>query len=101
MIFTRKLGKIFRGKATPLQLMMASLIGTTAGFIPGPLQAPGLYLFLFTAALIINANLALMAICAIVATLLSFLLLPLTFRIGEILLDGPLAGFFSKLINAP
>ncbi|HLS27578.1 MAG TPA: hypothetical protein VK041_02945 [Opitutales bacterium] len=101
MIFTRKIGKIFRGKATPGQLMMAALIGTTAGFVPGLLQAPGLVIFLFFAAVILNANLALMGICLLVSALLSILLLPLTFKIGQFLLDGPLEGFFATLVNAP
>src|SRR5690625_44488 len=101
MIFTRKIGKIFRGKVTPGQLMMAALIGTTAGFVPGLLQAPGLVIFLFFAAVILNANLALMGICLLVSALLSILLLPLTFKIGQFLLDGPLEGFFATLVNAP
>lgn len=101
MIFTRKLGKIFRGKATPAQLMMATVIGTTAGFMPGFLQAPGLLLLLFLAAVILNANLAVMGLCLLVSALLSILLLPVTFRIGQFLLDGPLEGLFSAIVNAP
>lgn len=101
MIFTRKLGKIFRGKATPSQLMMAAIIGTTAGFMPGLLQAPGLLVLLFLAAVILNANLALMGICLLLAALLSFPLLPVTFRVGQFLLEGPLEGFFAAVINAP
>lgn len=101
MIFTRKIGKIFRGKATPGQLMMAAIIGTTAGFMPGLLQAPGLFVFLFFAAVILNANLALMGICVLVSAILSIGLLPLTFRIGQFLLDGPLEGLFATLVNTP
>lgn len=101
MIITRKLGKIFRGKATPAQLMMAAIIGTTVGFMPGLSQAPGLLVLLFLSAVILNANLALMGVCLLVSALISFPLLPVTFRVGRLLLDGPLEGFFSTLINAP
>lgn len=101
MIITRKFGKIFRGKATPAQLMMAAILGTTVGFMPGLSQAPGLLAVLFLAAVILNANLALIGISTLLAGLLSIPLLPLTFGLGRFLLEGPLAGLFAFLINAP
>lgn len=101
MIFTRKLGKIFRGKATPAQLMMAAVIGTTVGFMPGVIQAPGLLIVLFLAAVLLNANLALMGICVLVAGLISIPLLPVTFGLGRLLLEGPSEGLFAWLVNAP
>lgn len=101
MILTRKLGKIFRGKATPAQLMMAALIGTTAGFMPGFIQAPGLLAVIFLLAVVLNANLAVIGISLLFAGLLSIPLLPVSFWIGRVLLEGPLEGFFAFLINAP
>lgn len=101
MIITRKLGKIFRGKATPTHLMMAAVIGTTAGFMPGLVQAPGLLALLFLAAVILNANLAVIGICLLLAGLISIPLLPVSFGLGRLLLEGPLEGFFGWLINAP
>jgi len=101
MIFTRKFGKIFRGKATPAQLMMAAILGTTVGFMPGVLQAPGLLTVLFLAAVVLNANLALIGISMLLAGLLSIPLLPLTFGLGRFLLEGPLEGLFVFLVNAP
>lgn len=101
MILTRKFGKIFRGKATPAQLMMATLIGTTAGFMPGFAQAPGLVAVLFLAALVLNANLAVIGLSLLLGKLLSLALLPVSFAVGRFLIDGPLEGLFTVLINAP
>lgn len=100
-MITRKFGKIFRGKATPAQLLMAALIGTTAGFMPGFAQAPGLLAVLFLAALILNANLALLGLCLLAGKVLSLVLLPVSFAVGQLLLDGPLQGVFAFLVNAP
>lgn len=101
MIITRKLGKIFRGKATSSQLILAALIGTSVGFMPGFIQAPGLLAMFFLLALILNANLVLLGLCLVVAKLLSFALLPVSFAIGRFLLDGPAESFFALLVNAP
>ncbi len=81
--------------------MLAAIIGTTAGFMPGLTQAPGMLAFLFLAAVILNANLALLGVCLLTAAILSFPLLPVTFRAGQFLLEGPSQEFFAALVNAP
>jgi uncharacterized protein (TIGR03546 family) len=101
MIITRKFGKIFRGKATTPQLVMAALIGTMAGFMPGFTQAPGILVVLFLAAVILNANLALVGLCLLLGKILSFALLPVSFAVGRLLLEGPAESFFAAMVNAP
>ena len=40
-MITRKIGKLIRGKATPTQLMLACVLGSMLGFVPGFAQGPG------------------------------------------------------------
>lgn len=109
MLLTRKIGSVLRGKATPFQVLLATVLGGTLGFVPGfflPgdlgggfLQAPGLILLLSCAVLILNANLAMFGLVVLVAKLLSVALLPLSYQLGVFLLDGPLQGLFRVLVN--
>ena len=111
MFFTRTIGKAFRGKASPLQIRLAALLAGMLGFVPGFflaedlgggfLQAPGLILALLFLVLVLNANLAVFGIVLLLAKLLSVLLLPMSFAVGRVLLDGPTQGLFQSMINAP
>lgn len=101
MLPTRKIGKLLRGKATPFQLIAASVLGTCLGFAPSPLQAPALMALLVAALLAVNANLGLALLCAGLGGLLSLVVAPVSFRIGEFLLDGPFAGLAEAVVNAP
>src|SRR5688572_8299077 len=109
MLFIRKIGSVLRGKATPLQVLLATILGGTLGFVPGfflPgnlgggfMQAPGLILVLMCCVLILNANLALFGLVTLVAKMLSLVLLPVSFAVGTWLLDGPLQGLYRGMIN--
>ena len=111
MFLTRSVGNFLRGKATPGQLFVAALLGGMLGFLPtffapnnaggGFAQAPGLILSLLFLPLVLNVNLALVGLVAIIAKLLSLMLLPVSFAIGRVLLDGPLQPLFQFLVNAP
>ncbi|TVQ31282.1 MAG: DUF2062 domain-containing protein, partial [Phycisphaeraceae bacterium] len=100
-MITRKIGKLFRGKATPFQIVMACLLGSLIGFIPGFMQGPGLTIFLLLLLVILNANLVAAALVGLVAKLASLALLPVSFAVGRVLLDGPAQPLFKALINAP
>jgi len=109
MFFVRKIGTVLRGKATPLQVMLAAVFGSMLGFVPGfflPgdlgggfLQAPGLILALLCAVLVLNANLGVFGLVTLVAKLTSFALLPVSYAIGRFLLEGPLEGLYRSLVN--
>lgn len=109
-MLNRQIGSILRGKATRLQVLLATTLGGMLGFVPGFFlaedvgggfaQAPGLILVLICLALVANANLAIFGIATLVAKLLSMLLLPASFAVGTWLLDGPLQGLFAWLCNA-
>jgi len=101
MIFTRKLGKLIRGKTTPFQIYAACLLGAFLGFIPGFGQAPGLILFWTFLLLILNANLFAAGVVGLLSKLIYLIALPVAFQIGRFLLEGPTQGLFEAMANAP
>lgn len=101
MLVTRKIGKLLRGKATPAQLMLACVLGSMLGFMPGFTQAAGAIIALMFLLVILNANLFVAAMSGLLGKLLALLLMPVTFEVGRFLLDGPTSGLFKALINAP
>jgi uncharacterized protein (TIGR03546 family) len=101
MFLTRKIGKILRGNSTPFQLIIACVLGTMLGFVPGFSQAPGLLIALTFALIVINANLVLAALVGVVAKMVALPLVPLAYSMGTFLLDGPAQGLFKTFVNAP
>lgn len=106
-MLTRSIGKVIRGKATPLQLALACILGSMLGFIPGYkdgaafLHAPGLILSLVVFLIILNANLTLAVLMGVVSKLLGLALLPVAYNVGVFLLEGPTQPLFKAAINAP
>ena len=101
MFIIRKIGKTLRGQAKPYQIISAAILGTLIGFAP-PLSNAPLYLVGVVILLaILNANFFIATFTAGVAKLLALALMPVSFELGLILVDGPLQGFFATLINAP
>ncbi len=101
MISHRKFGAVLRGAATPFQVMSASLLGSLWGFLPGIQQAPGYAAFLLLVTMILNGNLAVIAIVAALTLALQFILTPVAFHFGTLILDSSLGNLFQPLINAP
>jgi uncharacterized protein (TIGR03546 family) len=97
----RKIGMIVRGDSTPFQLMTACVLGAMLGFMPGLAEAAGSILLLTLLLILFNANLKLGAMVLLVSKLFALVLLPLSFKVGQWLLDGPLQPVFQSLINAP
>ncbi|MBX2851458.1 MAG: hypothetical protein KTR15_06920 [Phycisphaeraceae bacterium] len=101
MLIIRKIGKTLRGQAKPYQIITAAILGSLIGFAPpignAPLYIVGVVLLLA----ILNANFFIATFTAGVAKLLALALMPLSFELGLILVDGPLQGLFTTLINAP
>lgn len=97
----RRIGKTLRGRATPEQLVLACALGSMLGFVPGFERGPGLTVALTLVLLISNANIGLALLSFLLAKPIGLLLLPLSFRVGRFLLDGPPGGLFQGAINAP
>lgn len=101
MVLTRKIGKLLRGKATPFQVLAASLLGAWLAFVPGFEQAPAWVATLLVSLLVLNANLGIALLLFAPLKLLSLVAMPITFEVGRFLLDGPTRGLFATLVNAP
>ena len=100
-MITRKIGALLRGRATPFQLVAACVLGALLGFAPGFLQGPALVGGLVALLLVVNANLGLALLVAAGAKLASLALAPVSFRLGQWLLEGPLEGWARTVVNAP
>ncbi|GAB5560242.1 MAG: TIGR03546 family protein [Synoicihabitans sp.] len=101
MIITRKIGSILRGKATPFQLASGCVLGALLGFTPGFAAAPGWTLLLVFSLILLNANLFLAAVVGAIGKIVSWALIGVSFSIGQLLLDGPLGGLLTPVVNAP
>ena len=110
MLFFRKIGKLLLGKATALQVLVATIVGAMLGFVPGMFllgfgrgisDAPALVFTLVVVVLVLNTNLALFAVTFVLAKLAAVALLPVSFAVGTFLLDGPTQPVFRWLVNAP
>src|SRR5262245_60146966 len=97
----RHIGSMVRGHARPWQIMAATVLGALLGFTPGFSAAPGMAVALVALVLLLNVSVPAVVLTFGAAKLLSLLLLPVSFRIGIVLVDGPLQGLFRWLINTP
>jgi len=100
-VVIRKIGALLRGKATPIQIFLASLLGGLMGFVPDLGHGGGLFVLYLLLLLVLNANVGLAALVALLAKLVAMLVMPATFEVGRWLLDGPLQGLFAAAVNAP
>ncbi|XAM00627.1 hypothetical protein OT109_04390 [Phycisphaeraceae bacterium D3-23] len=101
MFFWRKIGKTLRGSAKPYQVISAAMLGGLIGFAPSVMHGPLWLALLLILLAVLNANLFVATLTAGFAKLLSYLLLPVSFQLGLLLVDGPLESLFRWLINAP
>ena len=101
MFLIRNIAKVVCGNATPAQLMLACVLGSMIGFMPGPMQAAGTIALLLFLLILLNANLILATFTGLIAGFVSLLTLPVTFAIGRLLLDGPTQPVMQWAINTP
>lgn len=100
-MITRKIGKILRGKTTPFQIIAAAVLACMLGFVPSIRTSPGAVITLASLLIVLNANLWLALILGAGAKVLSLLLLPVSFTVGQWLIEGPTRGLFAALAEAP
>ncbi|MFI4861095.1 MAG: hypothetical protein ACIAXF_10480 [Phycisphaerales bacterium JB063] len=101
MFFWRKIGKTLRGSVKPYQVISAAMLGGLIGFAPSVAHGPLWLALLLMLLAILNANFFVATFTAGVAKLLSYLLLPISFQLGLLLVDGPMESTFRWLINTP
>ena len=100
-MLTRSLGSLFRGKTTAFQVVAATTLGTALGFLPSFEQTPALSVALIVALMVLNANLFLAGLAVLFGMAASVVLMPVSFQLGRVLLDGPTRPAFEAMINAP
>ena len=90
-MFLRKIGKFLRGKATPFQIISATILGGLLGSLPGITQGPLLLVLLLFLVIILNANLFLATITLLLVnsalTLLALRLKAMTVLLGVQLVE--------------
>lgn len=101
MFFFRKLGKTLRGSAKPYQVICAAVLGGLVGFAPPLLHGPLYLVLMFILFAVLNANLFVATATAGLAKLLSYVLLPVSYHLGVLLVDGPMQPVFVWLVNTP
>lgn len=101
MFIIRKIAKTLRGQAKPYQIITAAILGTLVGFAPPVANAPLYMVGVILLLAILNANFFIATFTAGIAKLLALALMPLSFELGLLLVDGPLQPIFRGLINAP
>jgi hypothetical protein len=97
----RNIGRALLGKATPFQIHAGCLIGGALGFTADLERAPGLTVALIVLLLTLNTNIWLATVVALGGVAVNVVLLPASFHVGRLLLDGPARGLFETAINAP
>ena len=100
-MLTRSLGTLFRGKTTAFEVLAAATLGTVLGFLPSFEQTPALSVAIIVALMVLNANLFVAGLAVLFGMAASVVLMPVSFQVGRVLLDGPTRPLFEAMINAP
>ena len=101
MLAIRRFFKTMLGVATPMQILLACLIGSMLGFLPVP--GPGLAasIVLVFLLLVLNANIFLAGLVTVGTKIVSLAAAPLVFGVGRFLIDGPTEPVARLLANGP
>ena len=78
-MFPRKIGKLLRGKTTPLQIYLGCCLAAMLGFMPGFAQSAGLVVALTLLLIVLNANLFVAGLVGMVAKGAGILAAPISF----------------------
>jgi len=97
----RHVGRMVRGQATPAQIVTGAMLGGALGWLPSFGSAPGLCVALCALILLLNVSLPYALLVFAAARLAGLLLLPVSFAVGRLLLDGPTQPMFRAAINVP
>ena len=97
--FAAKIVSVLNGEVSPRQIAAGFALGAWIGLIPFGLLPTALFFF----ALVVNVNLAILAVATAVFKLLGFLFDPLANKLGFGLLvkTGALKGLWTALYNMP
>ncbi|WP_162902376.1 TIGR03546 family protein [Facilibium subflavum] len=101
MRFFKKIIATILGKATSGQLFLGCLFGVILGFIPGFSYSPLLSLLFIFLVLILNVNIGFVVIVFVISKILSFIIEPVSFYIGQLMIDGVMQPLIKWFVNTP
>lgn len=90
-----------RGPAPLWALLVAGWVGAWIGYGPPLMVGPGWWVLLAALLVVLRLPLFFTALVALATWLIALISVPVTFGVGELLLDGPLAGPIAAVANAP
>lgn len=101
MLTIRKFLRTLIGRATPLQVLLACILGSLLGFLPitNGAQVPAILAVVLL--LVLDANLFLAGLVTAATKLLSIATAPVAFAVGRLILDGPTQPLARTLVNGP
>ena len=101
MLAIRRFFKTMLGVATPMQILLACLLGSMLGFLPVP--GPGLAasIVLVFLLLVLNANIFLAGLVTFGTKIVALAAAPIVFEVGRFLIDGPTEPVARLLANGP
>jgi uncharacterized protein (DUF2062 family) len=101
-MISRTLGSLLRGSSAPIQLLLACVMGALIGFVPGAADHIPLVVVLALALVVLNANLGIALVVGGIAKLACLSLMPISFKVGRMLIDGDATRpFFAWAVDAP
>lgn len=101
MLTFRKFLRTLVGRATPVQVLLACVLGSLLGFLPITNGAEVAAVLAVVLLLVLDANIFLAGLVTAGTKLLSIASAPVAFAIGRILLDGPTQPLARTLVNGP
>ncbi len=101
MLTIRKFLRTLIGRATPIQILLACVIGALLGFLPITNGATVPAVIGVILLLVLDANIFLAGLVTAGTTLVSIATAPIAFAIGRIVIDGPTRPLARDLINGP
>jgi len=101
MLTIRKFLRTLIGRATPIQILLACVLGSLLGFLPVTNGATVPAVAAVILLLVLDANVFLAGLVTAGTKLVSIVTAPLAFELGRLVIDGPTRPLARDLINGP
>jgi uncharacterized protein (TIGR03546 family) len=101
MLTIRKFLRTMIGRATPIQILLACILGSLLGFLPVTNGATVPAVAAVVLLLVLDANVFLAGLVTAGTKLLSIVTAPVAFELGRLVIDGPTRPLARTLINGP
>ena len=99
-LYSKLISLIF-SRCSPTQLIVVSVLACVLGFLPGFGYSPLLYVTVVVLVLILRVSLGLFVIIWLPSMLLAYLIQPIVFAVGVLLVDGVANSYINIVVNTP